>query len=332
MEELNEKRVTDGLITYLRKELRDQSMQYRSPPTSLTGGFATHLFKFQLKDMSEEFSKPLVLRLYPKSYPAGQANLEGLIHNALSKAGYPAPPVYFICSDTTILGGEFLIMKFMSSEGMMDAFPIDIVPARLAKAHVVLHKIDPKPVVEYLTEKGFFSLKEKGYFLENLMSYIESTETQITANNLEWLKPGVQWIKENRPTENIRLVINHGDFHPNNILVDQGKISAVLDWSGFKVWEPEYDVAHTIIVWTCVGPSVFPNIDWNQFVNRYYECYLSEYPLNQARVEYYKAWRCIFFIFAFEGMGVEVFGRSGVQERLVQRFQEITGIELKRIS
>jgi aminoglycoside phosphotransferase (APT) family kinase protein len=332
MEELNVKNLADCLINYLRKELCNQSVQYGSPPTPLTGGFTTSLFKFQLKDVSEELSKPLVLRLYPKTYPAGQANLEGLAQNALSDVGYPAPNVYFICSDTTILGGEFIIMKFIPGEMMMNAYSITVAPEMLAKAHVALHKIDPQIIVEALTENGLFSLKEKGFFPENLMSVINSLETQTTTNNLDWLKSSIRWIKENRPTENIRLVINHGDFHSFNILVDQENISAVLDWSGFKVQEPEYDISNTKIKLTCIGPSVFPNIDWMQFINRYYECYCNELPLDQIKVEYYDALVCIGLILSFEVHGFEVFSRPGVQERLVHSFQENTGIKLKRTS
>jgi aminoglycoside phosphotransferase (APT) family kinase protein len=332
VENTHVKSLADDLLNYLRKELRNQAMKYSSPPTSLTSGFTTHMYKFQLNEVPDEVSKPLVLRLYPKTFPPGQANLEGLAQNALSDAGYPAPRVFFICSDTTILGGEFIIMKFMPGEMMMNSYPIEIVPEKLAEAHVALHKIDSQPIVEALTEKGFFSLKEKGLFFENLQSVIDLTEIQITTNHLEWLKPSLKWIKDNRPTENVRLAVTHGDFQPFNILVNQGKISAVLDWGGFRVLESEIDVANTKIKFTCLGPFLVPNIDWVQFYNRYYECYSNESPLDQAKVEYYAALWCIRWILQYLVLGWKVLGIPGVQDCLVHRFQEITGIKLKRPS
>ena len=328
MEDLDVNHLADRLLTYLRNELNNQSVQYRSFPTPLTGGYGSYMYKFQLNEVSDELSSPLVLRLFLKYYPAGQAQLEGLAQNAIADAGYPAPPVYFINSDPTILGGEFIIMKFMPGQMMMDAYPIEVVPEKLAQAHVALHKIDPQFLIKALTKNGFFSLQSKGYYFENLKTYIDSTEAQLNANNVTWLNPGLQWVKDHYPTGNIRLVINHSDFHPYNILVDQGKISAVLDWMGVKLWEPEHDVATNIIVWTCVAPSTIPNIDWIQFTNRYFECYMNEYPLNLERLEYYNAWRCIRSLFTYDVLKVDVFGRPGVQERLINRFEQITGIEL----
>jgi len=331
MEELNVKRLADGLLMYLRNELRNQSIQYSSPPTPLTGGYVTNLYKFQLKDVSEELSKPLVLRLYPKSHPAGQAFVEGNAQNVLFNASYPAPRVFFICSDTTVLGEEFIIMEFMPGEMMMHAYSIEIIPKMLAKIHVDLHRIDPKPIVEALTEKGFFSRTEKGSFSKDLTSFIGFLETKIRTMNLTWLKPGLQWVKENRPTENIKHVINHGDFHPFNILVDHGEISAVLDWSGFCIGEPELDVANTKSKLTCIAPSAFPDIDWMQFINRYYECYLNEWSLDQGKVEYYEAAYCLRLLVLTEmGFGERIPSLQKVEERIINRFKKITGINLKR--
>lgn len=329
MEDVNVNDLADKLLTYLRNELNDQSVQYHFFPTPLIGGYGSYMYKFRLNEDSDELSTPLVLRLYLKYYPAGQAQLEGLAQNALSEAGYPAPPVYFINSDPTILGGEFIIMKFMPGQMMMDAYPIDVVPEKLAQAHVALHNIDPQFLVRALTENGFYSSHEQGYHFENLKAYINSTETQLMENNVTWLNPGIQWVKDHYPPGNIRLVINHSDFHPYNILVDQGKISAVLDWMGVKLWEPEHDVATNIIGWTCLAPSVIPNIDWIQFTNRYFECYMNESPLNLERLEYYTAWRCIRSIFTSDVLKVDVWGKPGVQERLITRFEEITGIKLE---
>lgn len=330
MEEVDVKRLANDLLTYLRTELRNPSVHYQSPPTPLTGGHVTNLYKFQLKDAAKELSKPLVLRLYPTTFPIGQAYLEGIAQNAISHAGYPAPPVYVICTNPRILGGEFIIMACMPGNMMWYAYSMTMVPEMLAKAHVALHHIDPQPIIEELTEQGFFSRHEKGLYSEDVSSYIDLIETQITTHRVEWLKPSLQWIKEKRPPTLGKRAVCHMDFHPANILIKQGTISAVLDWTGFRIWEPETDVANTIITFTCVAPSMDRTIDWNHFINRYYECYLNGNPLDQARVAYYEALRCIRFILAFEVEGFEVFGRLGVQARLVQRFHELTGIKLKR--
>ncbi|MCW4040690.1 MAG: hypothetical protein NWE83_08060 [Candidatus Bathyarchaeota archaeon] len=81
---------------------------------------------------------------------------------------------------------------------------------------------------------------------------------------------------------------------------------------------------------SCVFAVVVPNIDWMQFVNRYYESYLKQCPLNQTRIEYYQAYRCIRLILVMEVYDINVAGkRTQIEKRLIHRFHEITGIELE---
>jgi hypothetical protein len=105
-----------------------------------------------------------------------------------------------------------------------------------------------------------------------------------------------------------------------------GKISAVLDWSGFKLWEPESDVANTLNRF-CLMPVIFPQIDWGPVGVQYFDLYLQECPLNPVKVEYYEAVWCIRG-FLFYDLGFEVFGRPEIQERLIKRFREVTDIKL----
>lgn len=109
------------LLEYLREELDASTLQYHSPPTPLVGGYGTHLFTFQLTHAPKALSHRLVLRLFHKSYPKGQAYLEGTAHRVLVDAGYPVPPVYVIGEDPTILGDEFIVMAFMSGKPLLDA-------------------------------------------------------------------------------------------------------------------------------------------------------------------------------------------------------------------
>jgi aminoglycoside phosphotransferase (APT) family kinase protein len=116
MGEHSDTSLTERLLAYLRNELLDPLVDYRSPLTPLKGGYTTALYRFQLQNVSEELSKPLVLRLYPPLVHAGRADFEGVVQNALATTGYPVPRVFFISMDRTILGGEFIIMAFMLGE------------------------------------------------------------------------------------------------------------------------------------------------------------------------------------------------------------------------
>jgi len=215
-------------------------------------------------------------------------------------------------------------MAFIPGKLLMDC-SLERVSGLLAQAHSWLHNIDTEPIMKKLTEQGFFARADKGLYWNDLTSLLDSSDQQITLHNLEWLKPGFQWLKTHRPKHGKRAIY-HGDFHPLNILVEQGEISAVLDWSSFKLWEPESDVANTLNRF-CLMPAIFPQIDWDPVGVQYFDRYLQERSLDPVKVEYYEAVWCIRGFLLYD-MGFEVWGRPEIQERLVKRFREVTNIKL----
>ncbi len=99
-----------------------------------------------------------------------------------------------------------------------------------------------------------------------------------------------------------------------------------MDWSGFKLWESESDVANTLNRF-CLAPAFSPQTDWEYIGIHYLNRYLQERPLDLVKVEYYEAVWCIRGFLLYD-MGFEVWGRPGIQERLVKRFREVTNIKL----
>jgi aminoglycoside phosphotransferase (APT) family kinase protein len=125
------------------------------------------------------------------------------------------------------------------------------------------------------------------------------------------------------PVEPERLAVIHGDFHPLNILVVEGKVSCVLDWSGFLLADPAYDVAITLVLGTVAAPS-----EWLGLIKRYYECYQEESPVDPERVGYYRAFRCLWAL--YEGVeGHSGWSRPEVMRRLSEHFKKITGVVIQ---
>lgn len=48
----------------------------------------------------------------------------------------------------------------------------------------------------------------------------------------------------------------HLDFHPDNLLVDDGRISGIIDWSNAKAGDPRADLARTLLL-LAYGPRLF---------------------------------------------------------------------------
>lgn len=312
--------VAQNLIEHLRSRLGNRSLTYLSPPVPIQKGFETSIYRFQLTKASEELSTPLILRIYPSRYHPSRAIFEMIVQNAAADMDYPAPRVYLACTDISVLGGAFIVMELMLGEPMMTA-PLRTISKMLAEAHVRLHMIDPTGLVDALGLKG---IRRDRYSLLGHLSWIRE---EIGPERREWLEEGLDWILRNVPPEPERLSICHGDFHPLNILMDQGKISGVLDWSGFLVADPAYDVASTKVIIEIAATSILKDFDFYQMSRRYINYYRRKIILEERNLEYYEALRCHRAL--LEGAkGQEFWTRPDVVRKLVNRFHEITGIEI----
>ncbi len=235
--------------------------------------------------------------------------------------GYPAPRVHFTCTDEAVLGAGFLIMELMPGRLMTD-LPEEVMPEMLAEAHLHLHGIDADRVREALESKGFSSRKS----FDNLLLWFARWAEK---RGYGWLDDGLQWLYENRPGEPERLVVCHGDFHPLNLLVEDGRVSGVLDWAGFLLGEPAYDVGTTVFLGQVAAPALLPGIDWVRLVRRYLEFYVRGAPLELRRVDYYSAFRCLWAM--YEGAeGHSAWSHPGVKEKLSDYFRDKTGVAIEQ--
>ena len=196
------------------------------------------------------------------------------------------------------------------------------IPDLLAGAHVQLHKIDPSGIMEKLVQAG---INLDNISLKGRLTWLER---QIGPNKLEWLMEGLEWVLDNTPLEPSQLSICHGDFHPLNIIVHQGAVSGVLDWSGFVVTDPAYDIGSTKVIIKIAAPSLIPGLNYDTLTKRYIELYQEEIPLEKEHIEFYEAYRCL-RAFREGATGQEVWTHPDILRRLKNRFLEITGIKIK---
>jgi aminoglycoside phosphotransferase (APT) family kinase protein len=230
-------------------------------------------------------SDTLILRLFPQHASPRKAQWEAIVQNALAALGIPVPRVVLTCTTPSILGGEFNIMKYVSGQPMIDAQQDDL-PELLGRAHARLHEIDPVSVTKQLANHGFSA--ERFSFQGRL----NGMQKRIAEAGYDWLTPGLQWLHENKPRFT-KSVICHGDFHPLNILMHEGKINGVLDWSGFRLADPAYDIASTKVVLSIFAPVLRPGLLSPDFMERYLAAYKTKHPLNSYNIAYFEVARLI---------------------------------------
>jgi aminoglycoside phosphotransferase (APT) family kinase protein len=225
----------------------------------------------------------------------------------------------------SVLGGAFFIMDYLPGSLLVTAHP-DTVPELMGKTHAALHQIDPEPLTKELQNQG---VDAYGYSLESRFAWLEDR-----ASKLPWARESVNWLVENRPPEPEQLAVCHGDFHPLNILVDNGQVTGVLDWGGFAVTDPIYDVANSVVISTIPAKhllgsmAVYADVDWENFASSYLSAYLSENPLDLTCLDYYRVRRCVMSL--IQGIeGQAVWQHPGVVADVVECIRTITGIQVE---
>ena len=273
------------LLNYLQREWKLPSLRYQNPPVSITGGFETMILKIQLNDTPKNVPATLIVRIFKRYASPGIALRESIIQNAVASVSIPAPRVFLTCSDSSILGGEFNIMAYVSGQPMIDAQQDDL-PELLGRAHARLHEVDPVSITKQLANHGF-SVERFSF-----QGRLNGMQKRIAEAGYDWLTPGLQWLYKNKP-KCTKSVICHGDFHPLNILMGESKISGVLDWGGFRIADPAYDVASTKVVLSVLAPVLRPGLLYPDFVERYLAAYQTKHPLDTNNIAYFEVARLI---------------------------------------
>ena len=320
--------ISEKLLMYLRGELDNPDIDYAENLKQLQGGYETAIYRFQLTGVGDEYSHPLVLRLYPQFYGSQNAIWESKVQNALADTGYPVPRAHFIYTELSLLGGAFFIMDYLPGQILMSA-PLETVITSLGKTQAELHQIDPARLIAGLAAAG---IHETGYRLDSRFENLRGK-----AQKFPWVGAGIDWLLEHRPPEPARLSICHGDFHPLNILFQDGAVTGVLDWAGFAIGDPAFDVANTLVLITIPVkhlielPEEIAGLDWDFAAEQYLLAYQQHRPLDRAHLDYYRVRRCVrAFIEGAEGQ--IAWQHPLVVQDLITYIHKITGLQIDRPS
>jgi aminoglycoside phosphotransferase (APT) family kinase protein len=308
------RKIDNNLLEYLRKKLKNPDISFKARPKRLIGGYEAQLFSFQLEGAPMKMSKQLVVRLT-------RYGREGVLMQYLTENGFPTPSVYYDCYDPSILGENFIIMDFVPGTTLLE-YKRD-VPRIMAETHLHLHRIDSRPLRKRLLSAGW---EERSF--TGLTWY----EPYIRENGVSWLKLALKWINENKPETT--PAICHGDLHPGNIMINEGKVSGVLDWNQHKIEDPTLDIATIITVMSIYSPlfeSQFSDSFSPKVAEEYLDLYRERIPVATAKLEYFQAFKCLIMMVHYERarreMGIEVFHAPGILEAIIELFKNITGIE-----
>jgi aminoglycoside phosphotransferase (APT) family kinase protein len=229
------------LLRILESRTRSR-VSFAAPPVPLGGGYWASLYGFRLAQAPRELSGDLVLRVMPTSDE--QALREATIQSAVAAAGFPAPRVHFSAGREEGLGFPFIVMDRAAGTPKLHLWQVPVV---LGQTMAALHALESKPVAEALGRAG---VRQEEIF----QGLAERTALLPDGGFAQ----GLAWLRENKP-EAAQVAICHGDFHPFNLMLADGRVSAVLDWTQALLAEPAFDVAYTsqlLALWPLELPGV----------------------------------------------------------------------------
>jgi aminoglycoside phosphotransferase (APT) family kinase protein len=272
-----------GLVAHLRATLGAPGLDLAEPPTPLTGGFDTEIFALRLRDAPPAWSGALVLRLLRAHHDPVMVLREQATQNTVADLGYPAPRVRLASIDPMLLGAPFVLMDRLPGIPLIAAGLLGMDRA-LLDAQLCLHGLDPAPLARALGDAVSFE------------GYLTRFERRVDQGALGGLRAAMRWLRDRRPPP-AALAICHGDLHPQNILVEHGRVTGVLDWPNVVVADPAFDLAATcnILRFVPAGLTEMPAVlRWLARLGqpvlaaRYRARYRRRRPIDGSRLAYYE--------------------------------------------
>lgn len=161
-------------------------------------------------------------------------------------AGVRVPQPILLCEDTAVIGRPFYLMRRAGgiaaghrlvrgdlAEARRDAL-VEQLGRELARIHTIR---PPQPALDFLPDPLV------PVALDRVATYRRRLDALAVASPaLEW---GLRWLERNAPAAG-DIILCHEDFRTGNYLVQDGELTAILDWEFARWGDPHEDLG-----WFC---------------------------------------------------------------------------------
>jgi len=282
----------------------------------IQGGNEAYLYRFRVSGI-DGLEKPQVLRLFPSHYNKDRSQWEGMIHNLLADEGIMVPKVHLISSDMSVLNGSFMVMDFVEGEAINPGDDPRILPLA-AQTQAGIHQVEGARITKRIIEKGH---SENSHNFKGRLDWLLRR-----AEAFPQTREITRWLTDNMPASSLTRVV-HGDFHPMNFMVKDGKVTGILDWSNFMIGDPMMGLGFTISLFTSTSGHVVPKEDLAQGIEMYFSEYSKVRPIDFSNLDYYRAFRLAMAY--IEGLdGQEWWRQPELVNNIATELKEFTGITI----
>ena len=235
-----------------------------TPPLSfslIAGGRSN--FTYTVTDSAGQrfvLRRPPLGPLLPSAHDMGR---EHRIMTALDGSPVPVPPVVGLCSDETVTGAPFYVMRFVDGVILRDQATAEAVPEpiRMAATDSLvdvladLHSFEPAAV-------GLGDLGKQDGYVERLLRRWRGQWEKSKTRDLPIVDEVAERLAADVPSAGPARIV-HGDYRLDNVIVspDDGSVQAVLDWELCTLGDPLADVGMLLVYWTEPGDE-FSALTW----------------------------------------------------------------------
>jgi aminoglycoside phosphotransferase (APT) family kinase protein len=248
----------DSLQEYLHRKFPNWADLEVTSFTALDGGFSKKTILFETQDTLNG-RQAMVIRAEQAvdilCYEGSDIVQEFHMIQLMRKAGVATAEPLWIETDATQLGARFIVSRKVTGNtlggilGSKDVLPPELIQSIIATLihmhNIIIDPNDPLARKSHISEWLPFasSLHETtNYYVTVFIPRIIAL-TGIPAS--PQLARALRWLKNNIPDSDESPVVAHIDFALNNLIIEDNKIAAVLDWESSRLGDPADDIIHT---------------------------------------------------------------------------------------
>ena len=217
----------------------------------LAGGHSNLTYR-----VTDAAANTYVLRRPPLGHVLQSAHDMGREHKiifALQGSSVPVATTVGLCADDSVNDAPFYVMNYVAGpvlhsheaaaalsekdRGALGLHVIDVLAA--------LHQIDPDAV-------GLGDLGRKEAYLQRQMKRWVTQWDATKTHEVPAMDESTRLLAERMP-EQVGSAIVHGDYRLGNMITNDGKVSAVLDWELCTLGDPLADVGYLLNSWVAPG-------------------------------------------------------------------------------
>lgn len=169
----------------------------------------------------------------------------------------PAPKVFLLCEDETVLGAPFYLMERRRGVTIRREVPAEVAACQGYQTRV------SESFIDCLAELHAIDIRRHGLdaigwpegFLERQVRGWSSRWDRARTEPLPEMDALSEWLTRTMPTSQPATIV-HNDFKLDNLMLDAqdpGHISAVLDWEMTTVGDPLVDLGIVLCYWSQRG-------------------------------------------------------------------------------